>query len=162
MRCCRLRSVWTVSPTIANTFSEERQGAGPLSLAWEQQAERLLLAGYGGGLVARIDVTNGAVARFNAEGEWERAEHIACSPDGSTVAVALCNGEESRLALLALETMELQEMVNLTPGQPQVISCLHFNHNGTLLIAGSGDGLMHIVGPLPRSWRTPTFARTRA
>ena len=161
-------------------------GVPILSLAWEQQNERWLLAGLPDGRIVRVDVSTGAevVYRSDTPGStppmssslddtavapaatvtattYPRAERLACSPDGKCVVAALVDttGTRGRIAILSLEPLQLLDTMVVATGEPRV-SCLNFNHNGTLLVAGTAEGDMLILDMVSRSVRMQWAAHT--
>lgn len=144
--------VWAVSPSPTTKVSLVLDSA-PICLSWDQDGDcEVLFLGFEGKL-SQLNIESLSFTHFDPKGEYTRvlalatmSEMLACSfgdQDNSS--------KEGSLVLLHTKKFDADAPVPIRSHAARV-NCFHFNHNGTLLVAGFVDGMVRIIDT-----RTQTF-----
>lgn len=116
-----------------------------LSLEWETKTNKLLLCGT---TDARVKVWNvfgdRDVGDIVTDQEFPRVEDLSCNPSGANFVAALSSArrDSGQLVLYNLKTFKVEN--KLTMSKTSTVTALSYNHNGSLVLAGSTDGMIRV------------------
>jgi WD40 repeat protein len=147
--------IWAVSPAPTTRLSLMLDSQ-PTCLSWDQDGDcEVLFLGFDGKL-SQLNVATLAFTHFEPTGEFTKvialasmSEMLACS-FGETVPTD-DGSQKGSLCLLDTKKFAAEAPLPIRSHSARV-NCFHFNHNGTLLVAGFVDGMVRIVDT-----RTQTF-----
>eukprot|EP00039_Didymoeca_costata_P015222 m.254834 g.254834 ORF g.254834 m.254834 type:complete len:479 (-) comp16178_c1_seq20:109-1545(-) len=135
--------VWSVSPVITTKLSKSFSSY-PTAIAWEHDSDNVLFVGIQGKII-RLNIDNSSTIEYSTPEKYPcvsalacKNTHVACALSAST------KSKEGKLLFLNSKSLVVQAPLATQPTVSRVL-CFHFNHNGTLLVAGFTGGMVRII-----------------